>query len=113
MADLKETILSILEKHHGRESAIKGHALLYQVNRIIWPDVIGERKMRNIIEHELPRILFCTTSPGGYFLPSNIGEVNKTVEHLDHYIKGTASRRKAILAAYPDARQGELFGRQP
>jgi len=110
MIDLKRIILDILENHQGKDQAIKGKVLLYQINRILYPDVIGERKMREIIEIELPHVAFSTTNPAGYFLPANIGEVNKTVEHLESYIRGLAKRRRAILDKYPDARQGKLYG---
>ena len=108
--ELKEIILSILEHHRGRENAIKGHVLLYQINREIYPDHVGDRKMRETIEEEIPKVAFCTTAPGGYFLPLNIGEVNKTIESINSYIKGFAKRKKALLTAYPDANQGVLPG---
>jgi hypothetical protein len=110
MTELKDIILSILERHRGRENAIKGHALLYQVNRESYPDRIGERKMREVIEEELPHIC---SGPTGYFIPANIGEVNKAVKYLESYIGSLAHRRKIILKTYPNAEQGELFGRQP
>lgn len=112
MTPLASIILSILGHHRGKDNAIKGHALLYQICLKVYPDLISDRKMRETIQEELPKVAFCTSNPGGYFLPLNIGEVNKTVEQLESYIKGLAKRKKAILTAYPDAKQGNLFGEE-
>jgi len=108
--DIESIISEILAGHRGKENAIKGHALLYQINREVYPDYVGERKMREVIEEKFPQVAFCTTAPGGYFLPLNIGEVNKTIESIESYIKGFAKRRKNLLIAYPDAKQGVLPG---
>jgi len=105
----------VMAPHCGRANAVKFAALKYQVNRIIYPTVIGERSLRELIETERPNILFCTTAPGGHFLPSEDPvirnkEVIRCVHSIEGYLIGAAKRKSAILRAYPGAQQMELEG---
>ena len=66
-----------------------------------------------IAEHR-PAILSCTSNPAGFFLPSldpdvRRREINGTVDVYNSRIRHLAMRRKAILQAYPEAEQKELF----
>ena len=118
MNDLTPVILealdAVMSSHIGRLNAIKFVALKYQVNRTLYPSVVGERVLRGIIESQRPGICFCTAAPGGYFLPSldadiRRREVGACVNSLNGYISGAAKRKAAILRAYPDLNQNNLF----
>jgi len=106
MPELESIILSILEHHRGRENAIKGHALLYQINREIYPEHVGERKLREAIQERLPHICSC---PNGYFLASSPIEAGKVVDYLRQYQKAFYRRERAILDQFRETKQGELF----
>jgi len=109
-----EAITEIMASHVGRENAVKFAALKYQVNRLIYPDVIGERALREIIERDKKEICFCTAGPGGYFLPSENPEVRgrevrACIRSLDNYERNIRARKEAIVSAYPNEIQGDLF----
>ena len=114
-----DQILSALDEvmrlHVGRDNAIKFAMLKYQVNRILYPLGIGERSLRVLIESKRPAICFCTTAPGGYFLPSTDPDVRRRevgacVNSCNGYIRNMAMRKAAILRTYPEVEQGNLFG---
>jgi len=111
--DILKAIDIVMGSHVGRASAVKFAALKYQVNRLIYPAVIGERSLREMMEVERPNILFCTTAPGGHFLPSEDPairnkEVTGCIRSVEGYLIGAAKRKSAILKAYPGAVQMEL-----
>ena len=113
--DILKAIDVVMGSHIGRANAIKFAALKYQINRLIYPVVIGERSLRELIETERPKILFCTTAPGGHFLPSEDPairnrEIHGCIKSVEGYLIGAAKRKSAILRAYPGAQQMELEG---
>jgi hypothetical protein len=99
---------SVMSMHIGRANAIKFDDLMRMVKALVYPETCGKRHLRKVLEHERPGICFCTSRPGGYFLPVDDAEVNATVDSLDAYIRGLAARRKSILRAYPNAAQMRL-----
>ena len=106
---------AVICQHRGRENAVKFADLRRQVNILLKPYVVGERTLRELIEDKRPGILFCTTAPGGYYLPSDDPatrnrEVRDCMESCQSYIRGMAARRAAIGRAYPEAQQEGLFG---
>lgn len=99
-------ILAVLNAQKGETHSIKGKDLLYQLRAA--GIRIGDRSMRKLIERHCPKVCFTTTRPGGYFIPEDGREAQKTVDRIEAYIRGLAGRRKAILEAYPDGRQMSL-----
>lgn len=96
--------------HVGQDHAIKRDNLLNYINSLepLNGDY-SDRDMRRAIENHLPMVL---SGPQGYWLPDPARqnqEVNRAVDYLDKKIGGLSRRKKAILTAYPDCRQGELF----
>jgi hypothetical protein len=97
--------------HVGMNHAIKREDLQAYLNRICGDgaDYISDRDMRRAIENHLPMVL---SGPHGYWLPDPVNQnrdVNKAVGYLTKKIIGLDKRRRAILGAYPEANQGELF----
>jgi hypothetical protein len=103
MSDTGDLIYMMLGQRLGEANAIKGRDL----KRMLADGGIriGDRRMRKIIETECPEVCF---SGKGYFLPADHVEARQTVDRIEHYIRGLAMRRRAILNKYPDGRQMEL-----
>jgi hypothetical protein len=94
--------------HVGMSHAIKREDLQNYLNAHS-EEYISDRDMRRAIENHLPGVL---SGPRGYWLPDPVNqnrEVNKSVNYLTKKIAGLSRRRSAILAEYPDAKQGNLF----
>ena len=102
-------IKRILSERPGAANAITGRELR---QRLINSGIrLGDRRMRTIIESDCPAVCF---SDRGYFIPlagpEGNAEVGRVLRRLHAYHQGLKEREDAILAAYPDARQGSLFG---
>lgn len=96
-------------EHVGMAHAIKREDLLKYLDGLLPMEFLTDRDMRRAIENHLPMVL---TGPRGYWLPDPVNqndEVNKAVDYLTSKIAGLSRRKKAILMAYPDAAQRELF----
>jgi hypothetical protein len=116
VSEIEEHILTtidhIMAEHKGRANAIKFASLLAAIRYEIYPLTICERSLRELVEARRGNICFCTTRPGGYFIPSDDrdtrrAELKAVIHSLDGYLIGAAKRKKAILLAYPeDAQMG-------
>ncbi len=94
--------------HVGMSHEIKRGDLQEYLNSLS-EEYISDRDMRRAIENHLPRVL---SGPHGYWLPdpaTQNQDVNKAVGYLTKKIIGLDKRRRAILGAYPNSSQGELF----
>ena len=101
---LSRKIMELLQaRARGEEHALPGREIRRQL--IDGGFRLGDRKMRKIIEGDLPQICF---NGKGYFLPASPAEARKTADRIEHYIRGLAMRRKAILSAFDTGRQIEL-----
>lgn len=103
MSDIGSLIYALLGQRLGEQNAIKGR----DIKRMLADGGIriGERAMRKVIETECPEVCF---SGKGYFIAADRVEARQTVDRIEHYIRGLAMRRRAILDKYPDGRQLEL-----
>lgn len=94
----------IMQNHIGRARAIKRDALLGELLRA--EPMLSDRQMRRIIADHLPHI--CGSPKVGYFLASTPAEARRVAETLEHYIRGLAKKRKAIIEKNPEAGQMSL-----
>ncbi len=94
--------------HVGMSHAIRREDLQAYLNSLS-EEYISDRDMRRAIENHLPMVL---SGPHGYWLPDperQNQDVNKAVGYLTKKIIGLAKRRRGLLEAYPEAKQGQLF----
>jgi hypothetical protein len=121
MTPIATAIKSILTANPGAENALTGRELLARLNDILRErgQHAGDRKMRRVIEDELPDVCFSTGAKGkppGYFfpLPGPAGdvEVAAVLRQLKSYRLSIVKREQSIEAAYPTASQMSL-GFQP
>jgi len=105
--DAEEQIVSIIQttmtQHVGADRAIGRAALLAEIHR--YEPLISDRMMRRIIEEHLPHL--CFSPKGGYFTSASKEEAEKVAKSLEHYIRGLAMRRRAVLSKWPDE-EGQL-----
>ena len=87
---IKRRMVDILEKHRGRSNAIRRKVLFeklipdagFSIHTMDRP--LRELK-RELIADGIP-VLFCTSNPGGYYLPSNHQELNDGINKTRAYL---------------------------
>jgi hypothetical protein len=103
--EVEATLVSMLETimrcHVGKEKVIKRDALLAELLR--YEKMLDDRAMRRLIEKHLPHI--CGSPKGGYYLAKDSNEAREVAVTLEHYIRGLAKKRAAIIRANPDSGQ--------
>ena len=83
--NLKSQVKHILERHEGRQSAITRREL----RRILGLDMRQDRKLRLLIvelrEDGFP-VLFATTKPAGYYMPTSFAELKVGLDKMRSYV---------------------------
>jgi hypothetical protein len=102
---IAKVIRRIMAEHVGKENAVKGVALFYQVS-VAMGEKISERKIRDVIDHQLGNEIGSVGA--GYFKIRDDEEAAQVIRYYGSYICAFSKRRKAILDKYPDAAQGTL-----
>jgi len=83
--NLKPRLQNIMERHSGRQQTITRRDL----RQVLELDIKQDRKLRLVIS-ELRRggfqIMFATEKPAGYYLPSNLAELNEGKRIMKSYV---------------------------
>lgn len=82
---MKDRLKSILERHHGRHSAITRREL----RRILELDIKEDRQLRLLIAElrsEGVPVMFATDSPAGYYMPESLAELRQGMDKMRSYI---------------------------
>jgi len=90
---VKTELRKILERHEGRDRAITGMELAKRLNQR------DDRRIRILIRelrHEMFPILSSTTSPAGYYLPTNQIEIKECLASLRSRLVEDATTRRDI-----------------
>jgi len=94
MTDLKAQVKDILQRHEGRSRAITGKELARMLG------YRDDRKIRQIIEELLDDglpIISTTEAPGGYFIPTSLGEAQRYTQSLQSRATLIFLRRKKVI----------------
>jgi len=82
---LKYKVTNLLERHHGRHSAISRR----EIRNKLHLDNKEDRKLRLLVA-ELRReglpVMFATEKPGGYYLPETLAELKEGMDKMRSYI---------------------------